>query len=61
MNVEPFFLCVATQSREFRSVNPTAFHSYPVSVHVLRFLVAIRLALRKNLCRSRGGLLSLHS
>ena len=40
---------------EFRtaSVNsfqPTAFHSYSICVHVLRFLVAIRLGCKKNLC-----------
>ena len=39
---------------EFRtaSVNlfqPTAFHSYLICVHILRFLVAIRLGCKKNL------------
>ena len=32
------------------SFQPTAFHSYSICVHVLRFLVAIRLGCKKNLC-----------
>ena len=30
------------------SFQPTAFHSYPICVHVLRFLVAIRLGCKKK-------------